>query len=579
MGLGNKGSDWFESSLNPGISSPNTASSVVAFVDPEELFPDIRAEVEATTPGHFIYWIGFEVDGGTPVQMPKAPPAPGAKRPFVRRTPQDGDKTWFDLLKDAHDRRVQVRALLTLHPSPKDDNREHYKKYNFDLVKKINDELKDAFAINDFRYLWLNGVHHQKLLLVFNDKGLIAYLGTCDLQNERLFNRWCEVTCKYQGATAVQLYDLFVSRWSEHTEVLRKAGKRGELKGPISRAKPSQTDRYIHQLSRTYGNPGRNNPLAVYGIINPGKQVVNQPHRWQYLPGQFVGAKFFTGEDPDAPPYLDDAKKQNKSYGFAPTGETGIYFAIKKAIQNTEKFIYMEDQYLVCDEKMGKLDPILNALVDKVKESNFKKLIILCTRIDDINPGFQFTGWAHRRNFIKSLLDAGKEKVIVCQYKSRDELKTGLSDGWLAPFYIHSKTWFFDDELLICGSANCNRRGYSHDSELDGTVYDREKKFVKDLRIRVWQARLNTEGAKDQKFDLADFLSAAKFWESPPSYGLTIETCGQNVDNFKPIKWPDLNFTKFDLAKSVSGVQGLDWLYSTIKQIGLWNIAVDPEGT
>jgi len=485
------------------------------------------------------------------------------------------------VLKEAHDRHVQIRALLNLHPNPKADNREHYKLFNFNLVKRINTELKDAFAINDFRYLWLNAVHHQKLVLVFNDKGLIAYLGTCDIQYQRLLDRWCEITCKYQGTTAIQLYRVFVERWTEHTEVLRKAGKRGELK-PIGRpGQPGRADRYIQQLSRTYGNPERNNPFPIGGGIgrNPPHQPVNYSHRIEFLPNQFVGAKFFTGEDSEAPPYLEDAKKQDPTYKFAPSGMTGIYFQIKKAIENTEKFIYMEDQYLVCDEKMGNLEPIVTPLVQKVKESNFKKLIILCTRIDEINRDFQFTGWEHRRNFIKRLLDAGKEKVVVCQYRSNDDLKSGIKDDFVSPFYVHSKTWFFDDELLICGSANCNRRGYSHDSELNGTVYDTQKSFVKELRIRTWKARLNTEGAKEQKFDLADFLSATKYWESPLSYGLTIETCGQDVDRFKPIKWPDRPLTKTDIVSGITGQQGAEWLINTIRQYGLWHLVVDPDGT
>lgn len=114
------------------------------------------------------------------------------------------------------------------------------------------------------------------------------------------------------------------------------------------------------------------------------------------------------------------------------------------------------------------------------------------------------------------------------------------------------------DEFLICGSANCNRRGYSHDSELNGAVCDTQKTFVKDLRMRVWQARLNTEGAKDQQFYLADFLSAAKYWESSESYGLTIETCKQDVDRFKPIFLPDPPVTQNDIAKFISTGAGVE---------------------
>src|SRR5712691_4183707 len=32
--------------------------------------------------------------------------------------------------------------------------------------------------------------------------------------------------------------------------------------------------------------------------------------------------------------------------------------------------------------------------------------------------------------------------------------------------YVHSKTWIFDDELVITGSANADRRGYTYNSEV-----------------------------------------------------------------------------------------------------------------
>ncbi|WP_051606722.1 phospholipase D-like domain-containing protein [Microbacterium sp. CH12i] len=36
--------------------------------------------------------------------------------------------------------------------------------------------------------------------------------------------------------------------------------------------------------------------------------------------------------------------------------------------------------------------------------------------------------------------------------------------------YVHSKTWIFDDELVITGSANADRRGYTYNSETDVVV-------------------------------------------------------------------------------------------------------------
>ena len=116
---------------------------------------------------------------------------------------------------------------------------------------------------------------------------------------------------------------------------------------------------------------------------------------------------------------------------------------------------------------MGNLAPLLDLMVQKLREPNFKKLIVLCTRIDDINEEFQGTGWSHRNNFLLKLATAGGDKVAICQYRSRGDLKILFGLPHQGAFYIHSKTWIFDDLFLITGSANCNRRGYSHDSELD----------------------------------------------------------------------------------------------------------------
>ena len=54
------------------------------------------------------------------------------------------------------------------------------------------------------------------------------------------------------------------------------------------------------------------------------------------------------------------------------------------------------------------------------------------------------------------LLAAAPEKVAVVVSTTR---------------YVHSKTWVIDDEFAIVGSANCNRRGYTHDSEASVGVY------------------------------------------------------------------------------------------------------------
>jgi hypothetical protein len=214
-----------------------------------------------------------------------------------------------------------------------------------------------------------------------------------------------------------------------------------------------------------------------------------------------------------------------------------------------------------------------------VKEPDFAKLIIFCCRIDQIEEEFQFQAGPHRRAFVEQLMEAGGDKVVICQYKSAEAVGITPGEGaW--PFYVHSKTWIFDDELVIVGSANCNRRGYSHDTELDIAVYDTRHKLVADLRRRIWLRRLNTMVDKPvTTADVHDFLSASKYWERPDDFGLTVMNSRIGVDDFMAVDIPD------DRDPDLVGALGWDGLHSYVDPLGstagelMWNTVLDPEGT
>jgi len=403
----------------------------------------------------------------------------------------------------------------------------------------------------------------------------------------------------------VELYNLFHKRYKEHTEVFSRPGASltAYLK-PSDQLKATapQSGNFLVQVGTTYGNPNRTNPF--YSLLPkfscPLRQVLHGPHRVEMSSEAIspllsphvltmVGNDFFMEKEPGAKQLIEEGLKQSHTYAFAPSGHTGIYRMIKKAIETTKKFIYMEDQYLVCDEKMGGLDSMLTLLLNKLKDENFKKLILFCTRIDDINDEFQGTGWKHRNNFITQLTSAAPSKVEVCQYKTRGAVGCGGGSDW-SIFYIHSKTWIFDDEFLITGSANCNRRGYSHDSECDVGVYDQNKFFVKELRKRIWRRRLNVKGISRsplQDNDVDDFLSACRYWEKPDTYGMAIENSKQT--SFQPAKYPDLNASQYadkvtndKSAPVLTNDPGKSFIKTFIekqKMDALWSLVVDPDGT
>ncbi|MEU6235874.1 Ig-like domain repeat protein [Kitasatospora sp. NPDC047058] len=157
-------------------------------------------------------------------------------------------------------------------------------------------------------------------------------------------------------------------------------------------------------------------------------------------------------------------------YTFAPTGERSAKSVILTAIASAAQFIYLEEQYLVDMDISAALQAALPSI---------SSLIILTEDTDTVNnetPGIgQY--WARRKNFLSPLLAAGPGKVIACTHAQR---------------YVHSKTWIFDDEFAVVGSANVNRRGMTHDSEQAVGLFEPVYGFlVKDLRIRLWSLHLN----------------------------------------------------------------------------------------
>ena len=115
--------------------------------------------------------------------------------------------------------------------------------------------------------------------------------------------------------------------------------------------------------------------------------------------------------------------------------------------------------------------------------------------------------------------------------------KGPLETEWLGP-YVHSKTWIFDDAYAIVGSANCQRRCYSHDSELvvgvaddDQTPMKNKILFDHELRMALWRNHLGLH-----QENLWDPISATKTWKSPPASALIAPYDPNEVNNQAPDK-------------------------------------------
>ena len=215
-------------------------------------------------------------------------------------------------------------------------------------------------------------------------------------------------------------------------------------------------------------------------------------------------------------------------YAFAPAGTRTAKALVLKAIAATKRFIYLEDQYLV---DMAISQALRNAL------AHVKKVIILICPSDGVR-GELYQVDRRRKDFIDNIKAGGADKVHVCELDQ----------------YVHAKLWVFDDRFSIIGSANVNRRGFTHDSEQLVGVFDVNKKkkwfFAHELRMHLWARHLGLS-----PLDVHDAVASSVHWSDGNTRG--------HVRTFVP-----------DPSKDLPPPQAFP-----VSPDYLWNAIIDPDGS
>lgn len=371
--------------------------------------------------------------------------------------------TMGDYLSAASGRGVEIRSMLSAHLGNQ----------NAAAVAFINGLVRGA-AIHDNRHLNF-GSHHQKVLVVYGTQGLIAFVGGIDVNPDRILMKgvganvngdtegapFNDVHSEVRGPTAWDLLNIFVERWKDHPSVgnlpVGKRGLRGDTTAgfPVPGAIGGSTLRT--QVGRTYGNS------TAHAGVNP-------------------------------------------VYAFAPTGAQQCARMIMKGIGSASRFIYIEDQYFV--DTTDVVLPIaafdVRAALTAALGRGVKVIVLILS--DSITAMGGQT--AYRRAILINALRAvpGGAGFRVFYRKRPGEYKS----------YVHSKCWIFDDEYAIIGSANTNRRSWTHDSEAGIGVWDRGKAdksalyFAHQLRIALWTKHLGTNNMKLLK----DGMAAQALWNA-----------------------------------------------------------------
>lgn len=309
----------------------------------------------------------------------------------------------------------------------------------------------------------LGGAHHQKVLIVKRGEALIAYCGGIDINANRLNvvdrdkgQPHHDAHCRIVGPAAWDLLQTFIKRWRHHPDSTRiDAGPKGGLRG----AREPLPALIVHPapIDAPFGD---STSVVIARTFTPNRAV------------RGVGR------------------------------ERDIKALLLAAIRNARRFIYLEDQYLIDLDTAA----ALNRAVPRLQHLT---ILILGSEINDMPLGQEY-----RRDFVdrlkRGLSPADAAKIGIFQ----------LSTSQARPVfgrhtYVHSKTWVFDDELAAIGSANCNRRGYQHDSEVDAFIFDGGPTrsgltFAQQYRMRLWKEHLGV-GARA----VVDGVASAALWRAP----------------------------------------------------------------
>ena len=182
---------------------------------------------------------------------------------------------------------------------------------------------------------------------------------------------------------------------------------------------------------------------------------------------------------------------------YAPHGERSVARGYGKAFRRARRLIYLEDQYMWSPH-------IARLLADALEGCPTVHIIVVVPRHPDVDGRF-----ALPPNKVGRL-----EAIEVVQKAAPDRVHVfDLENHAGTPVYVHAKVCVVDDVWACTGSANLNRRSWSHDSELSCAVLDdtrdeREpldpaglgdgaRRYARALRLRLMREHLDCRPGED----------------------------------------------------------------------------------
>lgn len=320
------------------------------------------------------------------------------------------------LLTAAASRQVKVRAMVWKQAVDNETNEK--------AIAFIN-SLKTGQAVLDNKTWSLFASHHQKVIVVKTGQGLVGFCGGLDINADRVIGGvpagspgapLHDVHCKIEGPGAYDLLAVFKQRWFGYGDPALD-----QHIGEAAKVPPNQGDQYV-RIARTFNYVGKTESCQA---------------------------------------------------------SRSVRATIMNAIANANRFIYIEDQYMVNVEAA-------QLLAQKIPDLQHVTILVTHPSISD----YPEIGERQIRFFNEIMKAPGAESKVGV-YVRTSKFKPPLGPH----AYIHAKTWVVDDQLAIIGSANLDVRGWSGDNQanaciFDGPASDKKPSFAQRYRMRLWSEHL-----------------------------------------------------------------------------------------
>lgn len=452
--------DWFLTAHqrgNPACPLPPWVggNAVVALINGERYFARLAQEVAALGAGDHLFFTDWRGDADERVAA--------------------GGPTIGELLGDAARRGVVVKGLMWRSHS---DELAYSEQQNRQLGEEVDAAGGEVLLDQRVRRA---GSHHQKLVVLrhlADPQHDVAFVGGIDLCHSRRDDSghlgdpqgltmnpaygstppWHDVQLELRGPAVGMLDLVFRERWDDPHPL--------DLHTPIARIRDV--------VSRADLTPGRLPDRAD----DPRPAGTCEVQVLRTYPSILPG------------------------YPFAPQGERSVARGYTKALTRARRLIYLQDQYLWSPH-------IARLIAAALRHHRHLHVVVVVPRHSDVDG--RVSGPPNRIGRLQAL-DVFRHAASARFHVFDLENPEGT------PVYVHSKVAVIDDVWAATGSANLNRRSWSHDSELTLAVLDgcpdrREpvdpaglgdgaRVYARDLRLALLREHLDRAPGDDT--DLVD---------------------------------------------------------------------------